>query len=109
MPTGPVYLAFTGGALDAKEVEAEIKPVDGITMAEHPDDGTLSQIHDALLNAENPILVVGPDVADVSAQRELLELAENFALPVAINFFDYSSFPPTHPAASNSDRASSGS
>jgi benzoylformate decarboxylase len=97
MPTGPVYLALSGEALDAKEVEAVIQPGEAVATAEHPEAATLAAIHDALLNAENPLLVVGPDVANARAQKDLLELVENYALPVAINFFDYSSFPPTHP------------
>ncbi len=97
MPTGPVYMAFSEGALDAKDVDALIQPVQGIEQAELPGAATLDKIHDALLNADNPLLVVGPDVANVKAQRELLELAEHYALPVAINFFDYGSFPPGHP------------
>jgi benzoylformate decarboxylase len=97
MPTGPVYLAFSGDSLDEKRVEALIQPGDAVESARIPDDSTLTAIHDALLNADNPLLVVGPDVANARAQSLLLELVENYALPVAINFFDYSSFPPTHP------------
>lgn len=96
-PTGPVYLAFSGDALDAKSVDAVIRPAEAVEQARVPAESTLRAIHDALLNARNPLLVVGPDVADARAQRLLLELVENYALPVAINFFDYASFPPTHP------------
>ncbi len=96
-PTGPVYLAFSGEALDDKDVEALIRPGEPVELTGSPDAGTLAAIHDALLNAERPLLIVGPDVADARAQRELLELVENYALPVAINFFDYASFPPSHP------------
>lgn len=97
MPSGPVYLAFSGDALDDKQVEALIQPGDAVESARIPDNSTLTAIHDALLNADNPLLVVGPDVANARAQSLLLELVDNYALPVAINFFDYSSFPPTHP------------
>ena len=97
MPTGPVYLAYSGEALDQTDVEALIRPGEPVELSQAPPDATLTAIHDALLNAEKPLLVVGPDVANARAQRELLELVENYALPVAINFFDYESFPPTHP------------
>jgi thiamine pyrophosphate-dependent acetolactate synthase large subunit-like protein len=97
MPTGPVYLAFSGDALDAKEVDGVIRRVEPVASPGVASSSTLGAIHDALLNAEAPLLVVGPDVAHAGAQRELLELVENYALPVAINFFDYASFPPTHP------------
>ncbi len=97
MPSGPVYVAYSSEALDQKGVEAAIRPSEPVQTAGLSADTTLAAIHDALLNAERPLLVVGPDVANARAQRDLLELVENYALPVAINFFDYASFPPTHP------------
>ncbi|HIG61588.1 MAG TPA: thiamine pyrophosphate-binding protein [Gammaproteobacteria bacterium] len=98
MPTGPVYMAFSGEALDAKQVEAVIQPAGALNVPASPDQGTLQQIHDALLNSERPLLVVGPDVQHASAQQEILDLAENYGLPVAVGFFDYGSFPRAHPS-----------
>lgn len=97
MPTGPVYVAYSEAALNAKEVEGNIQTGDSLDMAQTPNDTTLDAIHDALLNAEKPLLVVGPDVPNASAQQEVLDLAENYALPVAIGFFDFGSFPRAHP------------
>jgi thiamine pyrophosphate-dependent acetolactate synthase large subunit-like protein len=97
MPTGPVYMAFSGEALDAKQVEAVIQPGSALNVPASPDEGTLHQIHDALLNSERPLLVVGPDVQNAKAQQEILDLAENYGLPVAVGFFDYGSFPRSHP------------
>ena len=97
MPTGPVYLAFSGEALDAKDVQATIEPGREVAQSTGQDTKTLENIHDALINASHPLLVVGPDVANAGAQAELLELVENYGLPVAINFFDYASFSPRHP------------
>ncbi len=97
MPTGPVYLAFSQAALDATEVEGTIQAARGLEMAEQPNGSTLAKIHDALLNAENPLLLVGPDIRRAGAQAELLELAENYALPSAIAFYDYGGFPLEHP------------
>ena len=97
MHSGPVYLAFSGEALDEKNIEATIEPGRALNTGIAPDEETLSQIHDALLNSENPLLVVGPDVQQASAQQEITELAENYGLPVAVGFFDYGSFPRGHP------------
>jgi benzoylformate decarboxylase len=97
MPSGPVYLAFSSEALDAQDVEGVIRPGEALAGPQIPDASTLDAIHDALLNADNPLLVVGPDVPNASAQQEVLDLAENYALPVAIGFFDYGSFPRAHP------------
>ncbi|XOV89220.1 MAG: thiamine pyrophosphate-binding protein [Pseudomonadota bacterium] len=97
MPTGPVYLAYAGEALDAKDVEGLIQPGLPVEQAQVPEAGTLANIHDALRNAKSPLLIVGPDVANANAQNELMTLVENYSLPVAINFFDYASFSPQHP------------
>ena len=97
MPTGPTYMAFSSEALDAKEVEGVIRPGVALDVATTPEEGTLAKIHDALLNSENPLLVVGPDIQNSKAQQEILELAENYALPVAVGFFDFGSFPRSHP------------
>ncbi|MDP6709478.1 MAG: thiamine pyrophosphate-binding protein, partial [Alphaproteobacteria bacterium] len=97
MPTGPVYLAYSAPALDATDVEGTIQAAEPLEMAEIPNGSTMEKVHDALLNAENPLLIVGPDVRIAGAQAELLGLAENYALPVAVGFFDYGAFSPKHP------------
>lgn len=97
MPTGPTYVAYSGESLDAKNVEGVITPGRAVDVASTPEESTLRVIHDALLNSEKPLLVVGPDIQNAKAQQEILELAENYALPVAVNFFDYGSFPRSHP------------
>lgn len=97
MPSGPVFLGFTSAALDQKDVEGVITPGEALEMAQLPDRATIERIHDALLSAEKPLLLIGPDVANARAQPELMELAENYALPVAIGFFDYGAFPRAHP------------
>ncbi len=97
MPSGPVYLAFGSPALDAKGVEGTIVAARPLEMAQIPVESTVSKIHDALLNAEKPLLMVGPDVKAAGAQREILELSEHYSLPTAVGFFDYGSFPQKHP------------
>lgn len=97
MPTGPVYLAFSSPALDATGVEGTIQAAHALEMAETPGGSTIGKMHDALINAENPLLLVGPDVRTTGAQRELLELSENYALPTAVGFYDYGAFPLKHP------------
>jgi benzoylformate decarboxylase len=97
MPTGPVYLAFSSPVLDATNVEGTIQAARPLEMAQAPGGSTVSKMHDALLNAENPLLIVGPDVQSAGAHRELLELSENYALPTAVGFYDYGAFPMKHP------------
>jgi len=97
MPTGPVYVAFSSQALDATEVEGTIQPARGLEFAEVPNSATLENIHDALLNAENPLVIAGTEIRAAGAEAEMLELAENYALPVAVAFFEYGGFPLRHP------------
>ena len=97
MPTGPVYLAFSSPALDAKRMEGTIQAAEPLEMAQVPGGSTLARIHDALLNAERPLLIVGPDIRTAAAQREVLALSENYALPTTVGFHDYGSFPLSHP------------
>lgn len=97
MPTGPVYLAFSSPALDARDVEGVIRAAGPLEMAQVPNGPTIEKMHDALLNAARPLLVVGPDVRSAAAQREVLELSENYALPTAVGFYDYGAFPLKHP------------
>ncbi len=97
LPTGPVYVAYTSQALEATDVEGTIQAADAPHMGQTPDDAVVHTIFDALLNAEKPLLVCGPDVRTAGAEREIMALAERCALPVATGFFDYGSFPIHHP------------
>jgi benzoylformate decarboxylase len=96
-PTGPVYIAYAGQALDATNVEATIQGAEAPHMGQVPEAGVIRAIWDALLNANKPLLVCGPDVWASSAGAEVLTLAERLALPVATSIFDYGSFPVQHP------------
>lgn len=96
LPTGPVYVAYTGQALDDVEVEAVIQPGVAPHIGQHPEDTVVHAIFDALLNAEHPLLVCGTDIRAAHAEQEILTLAERLALPVATGFFDYGSFPVQH-------------
>lgn len=97
MPTGPVYLAFSSPALDAKGVEGVIQAARPLEMPATPAETTLAKMHDALVNAKKPLLIVGPDVRAAGAFREIVELSENYALPTAVGFYDYGAFPMKHP------------
>ncbi len=96
-PTGPVYVAYASQALEAANVEGIIQAADSPHMGTLPDAGVIHAIWDALLNAEKPLLVCGPDIGAAGAGEEILTLAERLALPVATGFVDYGSFPVHHP------------
>ena len=96
-PTGPVYVAYTSAALEETNVKGIIRTDNGLHMGQLPDGGVIHTIFDALLNADKPLLVCGPDIRAAQAEQEILDLAERLGLPVATGFFDYGSFPPHHP------------
>jgi len=96
-PTGPVYVAYASSALEATNVEGVIQSADPPHMGLVPEAGVIQSIWDALLNAEKPLLVCGPDIGAAGAEDEILTLAERLALPVATGIFDYGSFPAHHP------------
>ena len=97
LPTGPVYVAYTSQALEATNVAGTIQTADALHMGQTPEEGVMHAIFDALLNAEKPLLVCGPDIRAAGAEQDILTLAERCALPVATGFFDYGSFPVHHP------------
>jgi benzoylformate decarboxylase len=97
-PTGPVYVAYASSALEATNVEAVIQAADPPHTSAVPDGSVIHAIWDALLNAEKPLLVCGPDIGAAGAEDEILALAERLALPVATGIFDYASFPVHHPS-----------
>jgi benzoylformate decarboxylase len=97
-PTGPVYVAYASSALEATNVEGLIQAADPPHMGLVPDASVIHAIWDALLNAEKPLLVCGPDVAAAGAEDELTTLVERLGLPVATGIFDYGSFPVHHPS-----------
>ena len=60
--TGPVYAAYTSQALEATNVEGTIQTADALRMGQLPEESVIHAIFDALLNAEKPLLVCGPDI-----------------------------------------------
>ena len=96
IPTAPVYVAYTGQALDEGGVEATIQAGSAPHLGQHPEANVIRTIFDALLHADNPLLVCGPDIRAAHAEREIVTLAERLALPVATGIFDYGSFPVHH-------------
>jgi benzoylformate decarboxylase len=96
IPTAPVYVAYTGQALDEVSVEATIQAGSAPHLGQHPEANVIRTIFDALLHADNPLLVCGPDIRAAHAEREIVTLVERLALPVATGIFDYGSFPVHH-------------
>ena len=82
MPSGPVFLAYPEDILDE---EAQASVIDQakfeISMRVRPDPSLVEKAARMLLEAQNPVLYVGDEIARCGAQKEVLELAELLGLP----------------------------
>jgi thiamine pyrophosphate-dependent acetolactate synthase large subunit-like protein len=97
-PSGPVTLAW-GEVRQGERVRTRIDRID-LTRARKPFRAAPDLIQQAarwLVEAERPMIVVGPEVAEDNATRELLELAEKLSIPVTDTEDDlYANFPTDH-------------
>jgi benzoylformate decarboxylase len=80
-PQGPVFLAIPMNVLDA-DVEDLIHPTAYINSQVLPNPETVRHIADTLMNAQNPLLLVGDQVHLSGAQDEVHELAELLGSPI---------------------------
>ncbi len=100
-PSGPVTLDW-GNARQDQRVKAPIYKMD-LANARAVFRAKPDQIQKAaqwLAEAENPLFIVGPDIAQEGATEEIRELAEKLAVPVAVLGWPnelYANFPTDHP------------
>jgi thiamine pyrophosphate-dependent acetolactate synthase large subunit-like protein len=96
-PSGPVTLAWAGGG---EQVEVPIYKMDLATMR-YKSRGQSDLIEKAaqwLVEAENPVFVVGSQVGVEGAQQDIQALAEKLSVPVAETMHSlYANFPNDHP------------
>jgi benzoylformate decarboxylase len=96
-PSGPVTLTFGAGG---EKVEAPIHPIDLATTrarSRAPAD-VLERLARWLIEAENPLFVVGSQVGIEGAHADMLALAEKLSVPVAETMHSlYANFPNDHP------------
>jgi benzoylformate decarboxylase len=98
-PSGPVTLAW-GEAQQNERVRTRIDTID-LRKARHSFRAQPEVIQQAarwLVEASSPVFVVGPEVAEDEAERDLLALAEKLSVPVTDTEDDlYANFPTDHP------------
>lgn len=82
-PCAPVFLAYPRDVLGGR-AEADIMDQEKFTipMKIRPDTATIEKAARLLLEARNPLLFVGDEIAWNGAEKEVLELAELLGLPV---------------------------
>jgi thiamine pyrophosphate-dependent acetolactate synthase large subunit-like protein len=97
-PSGPVTLNW--GAGGQGQVEAPIYNIDLATTRYKPraQSDLIQKAAQWLVEAENPIFVVGSEVGVEGAHEEIVALAEKLSVPVAETMHSlYANFPNDHP------------
>lgn len=97
-PGGPVYLAMAHYALEAKGIKSEILPASRFLLNPRvrPDTAAVEDAARMLLEAKNPLLIVGDEVWKAQAVPEAIQLSEMLSLPVALDRPAYRNFPSYH-------------
>lgn len=87
-PGGPVYVAFTNTALEAKNVSADIYDRNQFILPNSipPDAASIERIAKRLIESKSPLIYASDEVTKAGAQAELLELSELLAIPVSEPF-----------------------
>jgi benzoylformate decarboxylase len=98
-PGGPVYIRIPSNVLNTTGVKETIYPQSdfNVPVRMEPRADLIEQTARLLIEAKQPMINAGPEVTRAGANRELLELAELLAIPVAQGFSVYGDFPYQHP------------
>ena len=94
-PGGPVYLAVSQPALEAKNQQAQILPAGRFLFNSRPrpEVAAVEQCVKWLIAAKRPLLVVGDEVWKSEAVEDLVAFANKFGLPVASGNQAYRNYP----------------
>jgi benzoylformate decarboxylase len=97
-PTGPVFISLPGDVLDA-EAELDFGKPTRVDARVRPADEALEALAAKLLNARNPVILAGQELAVHDAFAEAAELAELLGAAVYQQPIPYcAQFPSAHPA-----------
>ncbi len=94
-PGGPVYLAVSQPALEAKNQQAQILPAERFLFNSRtrPEAAAVEQCAKWLVAAKRPLLVVGDEVWKSGAVGDLVAFANKYGLPVASGIQAYRNYP----------------
>ena len=96
-PSGPVTMTFGAGGEKVEVPIFKIDPASARNRSRAPAD-VIEKIAQWLIEAENPVFVVGSQVGIEGAYAEILGLAEKLSVPVAETIHSlYANFPNDHP------------
>ncbi len=97
-PTGPVFISLPGDILNA-EADLSLGDSTRINTSTRPADAALKAVVDAILSAENPMIVAGHELATSDAFEPAARFAELLGAPVYQQTVPHGShFPSEHPA-----------
>ena len=97
-PTGPVFISLPGDVLDA-EAELDFGKPTRVDARVRPADEALAQLAALLLEARNPVILAGQELAMHDSFDEAAELAELLGAAVYQQPIHYcAQFPSAHPA-----------
>ena len=83
-PCGPVFLAFPNNTLSGTgEADVMDQSKFNLSMNTRPDPLDVDRAARLLIEARSPLLYVGDEITSDGAEKQVLELAELLALPVA--------------------------
>jgi thiamine pyrophosphate-dependent acetolactate synthase large subunit-like protein len=98
-PGGPTYVRMPRDVLSSEAVTQTIYSREHfqVPVEMQPKEELIEQAAKLLLEAERPIINVGPEVTRAGANADVLELAELLGIPVTQGFSVYGDFPFAHP------------
>jgi benzoylformate decarboxylase len=97
-PTGPVFISLPGSILD-DEAELDLGTPTRVDASSRPSDEALERLAERLLEAQNPVIIAGRELANHDVFSEAGELAELLGAAVYQEPVPYNArFPSNHPA-----------
>lgn len=99
LPGGPTHVRIPRDMLYQADVRADVftRAALHISMDLEPDPREIERAARYMLEAESPLLYVGPEVSQTNAREALVELADLLAIPVTQHRSFYADFPNFHP------------
>jgi len=99
LPGGPTHVRIPRNVMYTPNVTADIYSGEAlnISMDLQPDAREIERAARYMLEAESPLLYVGPEVSQTNGRPALVKLAELLAIPVCQHRSFYCDFPNLHP------------
>ena len=95
VPTGPTFISFTANALD-HDAEMEILPPDEALSYGYPDQDAIESAANILMQANNPMFLLGDKVGNLKAVSEVVKLSEILGSKVYAMEYSEMNFPTDH-------------